>query len=153
MFLHEGKARELSIKTELHPASLNQELKNALIKQGVNPETAKNVLSAVKDDAEVLTHMVQTIKTGVHTVEPKEAALTTSIFFIIGSLPVLVPFLIGVLLDSGPLIPAVFAFIFAMIIISVSGLFIGVLSGQKISSKIIHNILIIAATCTATYLI
>lgn len=151
--LHEGKAKELSVKTELHPASLNQELKNALVKQGIGPVTAKNIISAIKDNTAVLSQMVQTIKTGVFAVAPREAAVTTSLFFIIGTLPVLIPFFIGVFWDSGPLIPAVFAFAFAVIIISVSGLFIGVLSGQKITSKIIYNILIIAGTCTATYLI
>jgi VIT1/CCC1 family predicted Fe2+/Mn2+ transporter len=68
-------------------------------------------------------------------------------------LPILIPFFVGAAWDSAPIIPAFVAFVFAIIIVSIAGLFIGVLSGKKISAQIVHNILLIAGTCTATYLV
>lgn len=151
--LHEGKAKELTIKTEVHPTALKEELENVLTGRGIGLETARNVIGAIGDDVAVLSNMIHTIKSGGEAVVPREAVVTTSTFFIIGTLPILIPFFVGVFWDSGPLIPALVAFVFAIIVISIAGLFIGVLSGQKISVKIIHNILVIAGTCTATYLV
>jgi VIT1/CCC1 family predicted Fe2+/Mn2+ transporter len=151
--LHEGKTRELIIKTEVHPTSLKEELENALTGQGISRETAKGIIGALGDDVVVLSHMIRTIKAGGDAVVPKEAAVITSLFFVVGTLPILIPFFVGAVLDSGPFIPAITAFVFAVIIISIAGLFIGVLSGQNISVKIVHNIIVIAGTCTATYLV
>jgi VIT1/CCC1 family predicted Fe2+/Mn2+ transporter len=151
--LYEGKIIELSIKREVHPTVLRGEIENVLVEQGISVETAKNMMDTIGDDVVVLSNLLKTIKSSGEGVVPKEAVVTTSAFFIMGTLPILVPFFIGLVWDSNPLIPAMIAFVFAIIVISIAGLFIGVLSGKKISAKIIHNILVIMGTCTATYVV
>jgi VIT1/CCC1 family predicted Fe2+/Mn2+ transporter len=63
------------------------------------------------------------------------------------------PFFVGIMWNAEPLVPAMIAFAFAIIIVSIAGLFIAVLSGKKISVKVIHNVLIIVVSCASTYLI
>jgi VIT1/CCC1 family predicted Fe2+/Mn2+ transporter len=151
--LYEGKISELSIKREIHPTVLRREIENVLVEKGIGGETAKNMMDAIGDDVVVLSNLLKTIKSSGEGVVPKEAVVTTSAFFIMGTLPILIPFFVGFAWDSGPMIPAIIAFVLAILIISIAGLFIGVLSGKKISAKIIHNILVIMGTCTATYLV
>jgi VIT1/CCC1 family predicted Fe2+/Mn2+ transporter len=151
--LYEGKISELSIKREVHPTVLRREIENVLAEQGIGGETAKNMMDAIGDDVVVLSNLLKTIKSSGEGVVPKEAVVTTSAFFIMGTLPILIPFFVGLVWDSDPMIPAIIAFVLAIIIISIAGLFIGVLSGKKISAKIIHNILVIMGTCTATYVV
>jgi VIT1/CCC1 family predicted Fe2+/Mn2+ transporter len=151
--LYEGKIKELSIKREVHPTLLRGELENVLVEQGISSKTAKNMMDVIGGDAVVLSKLLGTIKSSRGAVVPKEAVVTTSAFFIVGTLPILIPFFVGLVWDSGPMIPAFIAFVFAIMIISIAGLFIGVLSGKKICARIIHNILVIMGTCTATYLV
>jgi VIT1/CCC1 family predicted Fe2+/Mn2+ transporter len=151
--LYEGKISELSIKRDVHPTVLRGEIESVLVEHGIGGETAKNMMDAIGGDVVVLSNLLKTIKSSGEAVVPKEAVMITSAFFIIGTLPILVPFFVGLVWSSAPVIPAIIAFVLAVIIISVAGLFIGVLSGKKISAKIIHNILMIMGTCTATYLV
>ena len=151
--LYEGKIIELSIKREVHPTVLRGEIEDVLVEQGISVETAKNMMDAIGGDVVVLSNLLKTIKSSGEGVVPKEAVLTTSAFFIMGTLPILIPFFVGLAWDSDPMIPAIIAFVFAIVVISIAGLFIGVLSGKKISAKIIHNILVIMGTCTATYVV
>ena len=151
--LHEGRVRELSIKKEVDPAVLRRELENALIDKGISRETARLVIDIVGADTVVLSNLVKTFKIAGEALTPKESVKTTGIFFIIGALPILVPFFVGMLWDLDPLIPALTAFALAIITISMAGLFTAVLSGKKISTKVIHNIFIIVGTCTLTYLV
>jgi VIT1/CCC1 family predicted Fe2+/Mn2+ transporter len=149
--LYEGAIGELSIKREIHPAALRGEIENALAGQGIGGETAKTMMDAVGEDVGVLTNLLKAVKSLGEGVVPKEAVATTSAFFIMGTLPILVPFFVGSAWESDPVIPGIVAFVLAIVVISVAGLFIGVLSGKKISEKIAHNILLILGTCMATY--
>ena len=151
--LHEGRTQELGIKKELNPTVLRRELENALVEKGVSHETARVMMDIIGDDTVVLSNLIKTIKITGESLEPKESVKTTSIFFVIGTLPILVPFFVGVMWDSDPLIPAITAFILAIISISIAGLFMAILSGKKISTRIIHNVFIILGTCTLTYLV
>jgi VIT1/CCC1 family predicted Fe2+/Mn2+ transporter len=101
-------------------------------------------------------HMMEQIADKrLYIVKVKEAipGMTTGIFFVIGALPVLAPFLIGTMWDSNPTIPAIIAFVLAVISISIAGLFMAVLSGKRISTNIMHNLLIIMGTAALTYLV
>jgi VIT1/CCC1 family predicted Fe2+/Mn2+ transporter len=151
--LYEGKLNELSIKKEVHPTVLRRELEDFLVEQGISGEAVKNMMDVIGSDAVLLSKLLKSIKSSGEAVLPKEAVVTTGAFFVMGTLPILTPFFLGLVWDSDPMIPAFIAFIFAIIIVSIAGLFIGVLSGKKVSSKIIHNILVITGTCAATYLV
>ena len=151
--LHEGRVKEIGIKKEVDPTVLRTELGNALIEKGISSETAKLVIDIIGADTIVLSNLVKTIKITGEALTPKESVKTTGIFFVVGTLPILAPFFVGVLWDSSPLIPAITSFAIAIITISIAGLFTAVLSGKKISTKVIHNIFIIVGTCTLTYLV
>jgi VIT1/CCC1 family predicted Fe2+/Mn2+ transporter len=151
--LYEGRVQELSIKQEIHPQRLKRELESLLTKKGIATETAREMMNIIGDDSSVLFNMFKTIEIAEAEIVPQEVVKTTTTFFIIGTLPILTPFFIGRIENTNPLIPATIAFVLAIIIVSIAGLFIAVLSGKKISARIIHNVSIILGASTTTYLI
>jgi VIT1/CCC1 family predicted Fe2+/Mn2+ transporter len=151
--LNEGTDKELTVKKEIHPALLRRELEKDLLERGIGSETIRSILDGIGDNAGVLSSLVKTLRTTVDAPQPKESLKTTGIFFIMGALPVLAPFLIGTMWDANPAIPAIVAFLLAVISISIAGLFMAVLSGKRISTNIVHNLFIIMGTAALTYLV
>ena len=149
--LHEGRTSEIQIKREINPAVLKRELEQALVGKGIRRETVKDIIELIGEDPSILSNLVQSLKSLGEVGEPKEAIKTAGLFFIVGNVPILVPFLAGVMWDSAPLTPAVIAFSLAVLTISTAGFFVAVLSGKKIISKIVHNIAVIMGTCAITY--
>jgi VIT1/CCC1 family predicted Fe2+/Mn2+ transporter len=151
--LYEGKVRELNIKKNVHPVTLKQELENALMEKGISTGTVNDMMQVIGGDVHILSNLIKGLKITEEAIIPLEAVKTTITFFLIGTLPILIPFFVGIMWDAQPLVPAAIAFSLATFIISIAGLFIAVLSGKKIATKIIHNILIIVGACSITYLI
>ncbi|HME41741.1 MAG TPA: VIT1/CCC1 transporter family protein [Syntrophorhabdales bacterium] len=151
--LNEGRDKELTIKKEVNPTLLRRELENDLAGRGISSETVRLILDSIGDDAGVLFSLVKTIRTTAEALHPKESLKTTGMFFIVGAFPVLAPFLIGTMWNSDPTIPAIIAFVLAVISISIAGLFMAVLSGKRIATNIIHNLFIIIGTAALTYLV
>ena len=149
--LHEGRTHDLRIKREINPDVLKRELEKAFIEKGICSETVKDIMGLIGDDTSILSNLVKSLKSLGEVGEPKEAIKTAGLFFIVGNLPILIPFLVGVIWDSAPLSPAVIAFALAVLTISTAGFFVAVLSGKKIISKIVHNIAVIMGTCAVTY--
>ncbi len=114
-------------------------------------ETVKDIMGIIGDDTSILSNLVKSIKSTGEAGEPKEAIKTTGLFFVIGAVPILIPFFIGVMWDHDPLFPAIIAFALAVLTISTAGFFVAVLSGKKIFMKIAHNIFVIMGTCAVTY--
>jgi VIT1/CCC1 family predicted Fe2+/Mn2+ transporter len=151
--LYEGRVKELSIKKDIHPTTLKQELENALLEKGIGDKTVSDMMNVIGDDTHILSNLLQSIKITGEAIVPIEAVKTTIAFFMMGTLPIIMPFFAGIIWNAEPLIPAMIAFALAIIIVSIAGLFIAVLSGKKISVKIVHNVLIIVGACSSTYLI
>jgi VIT1/CCC1 family predicted Fe2+/Mn2+ transporter len=149
--LHEGKTREMDIKKEINPAVLKRELENAFVGKGIRSETVKDIMGIIGDDTSILFTLVKSIKMAGEASEPREAIKTSGLFFIIGAVPILIPFFIGVFGGFAPFIPAMIAFTLAVLTISMTGFFVAVLSGKKILMKMIHNIFVIMGTCAVTY--
>jgi len=149
--LHEGRNREIQVKKAINPAVLKRELEKALVGKGIPNETVKDIMGIIGDDTSILSNLLKSIKMAGEAGEPKEAIKTTGLFFVIGAVPTLMPFFIGVIWDLEPLIPAVMAFTLAVLTISTAGFFVAVLSGKKIFMKIAHNIAVIMGTCAVTY--
>jgi len=150
---NEGECRELDIKKEVHPAVLRRELENALMEKGISNDTVRLIADIVGDDPSVLSCLAKTMRTTGGVLRPKDSVKATGIFFVIGALPVLAPFFVGIMWNSNPFIPAIIAFALAVISISVAGLFTAVLSGKKISTNILHNLCIIMGTSALTSLV
>ncbi len=151
--LYEGQVRELSIKRDVHPVTLRNELEGVFMEKGIGSDTVKDLMSVIGDDVHILSNLVKGLKLTEIAIVPKEAVQTTITFFMIGTLPILIPFFAGLIWDARPWIPAAVAFVLATIIVSITGFFIAVLSGKKISVKVLHNILIIVGASSLTYLI
>jgi VIT1/CCC1 family predicted Fe2+/Mn2+ transporter len=149
--LHEGKSREMHIKKEINPAVLKRELENAFVGKGIRSETVKDIMGIIGDDTSILFTLVKSIKMAGEPGEPREAIKNSGLFFIIGAVPILIPFFIGVFAGGAPFIPAIIAFTLAVLTISMTGFFVAVLSGKKILMKMIHNIFVIMGTCAVTY--
>lgn len=151
--LHEGRTREIHVKREINPAVLKRELELALIENGVGSEVVKAMMGMIGDDTALLSNLLKSIKLVGEVGVPKEAIKTTGLFFIIGALPILLPFFVGQAWNSGPWIPAMVAFFLAILTISGAGFFVAVLSAKKILVRIAHNISVIMGTCVVTYLV
>jgi VIT1/CCC1 family predicted Fe2+/Mn2+ transporter len=151
--LHEGRTREIHAKREIDPAVLKRELELVLIEKGVGGGIVKAIMGIIGDDTTPLSSLLKSITLAGEVGVPKEAIKTTGLFFIIGALPILLPFFIGQAWDSGPWIPAVVAFFLAILTISGAGFFVAVLSVKKILVKIAHSISVIMGTCVVTYLV
>ncbi len=151
--LHEGRVKELNIKKDVHPLTLRKELENELVKKEIGMDTVKDLMKVINDDARILSNLIKTIKIAEDAMIPKEAVKTMIAFFMIGTLPILVPFFMGMIWSVRPWIPSLIAFGLAIMVVSIAGLFIAVLSGKKISAQVIHNILIIVGACSLTYAI
>ena len=151
--LHEGRTREIHVKREINPAVLKRELELVLIEKGVGSEIVKAIMGIIGDDTTLLSSLLKSIKLAGEVGVPKEAIKTTGLFFIIGALPILLPFFAGQAWDSDPWIPAVVAFFLAILTISGAGFFVAVLSAKKILVKITHSISVIMGTCVVTYLV
>lgn len=149
--LHEGRTREIHVKKEINPEALKRELEKAFVGKGIRSETAKDIMGIIGEDTSILSNLLKSLKSLGEAGEPKEAIKTAGLFFIIGAVPILIPFLVGVMWDLAPLIPAVTAFALAVLTISTAGFFVAVLSGKKIFMKIAHNIFVIMGTCAITY--
>jgi VIT1/CCC1 family predicted Fe2+/Mn2+ transporter len=116
--LYEGEISELSIKRELHPAVLRGEIENVLVEQGIGGETARNMMDAIGGDVTVLSNLLKAIKSLGEGVAPREAVVTTSVFFIMGTLPILAPFFVGLVWDSDPMIPGIIAFVLQVFLLA-----------------------------------
>jgi len=151
--LHEGRTREIHVKREINPAALKRELEMVLIEKEVGSETVKTMMGIIGDDTILLSNLLKSIKLAGEVGVPKEAVKTTGLFFIIGALPILLPFFVGQAWNSNPWIPAMVAFSLAILTISGAGFFVAVLSAKKILVKIAHSISVIMGTCVVTYLV
>ncbi len=149
--LHEGRTREIHVKRDINPAVLKRELEKALLGKGIRSDTVKEIMGIIGDDTSILSNLIKSMKSLGEAGEPKEAIKTAGLFFIVGAVPILIPFLVGVMGDTAPLGPAVIAFSLAVFTISMAGFFVAVLSGKKIFMKIAHNIFVIMGTCAVTY--
>jgi len=149
--LHEGRTREIHVKRDINPSVLKRELQKALVAKGIGSETVKDIMGMIGDDTSILCNLVKSMKSLGEAGEPKEAIKTAGLFFILGAVPILIPFFVGVMWNLAPFIPAVTAFVVAVFTISTAGFFVAVLSGKKILTKIAHNIFVIMGTCAVTY--
>jgi len=123
------------------------------IEKGVGSEIVKTMMGIIGDDTTLLSNLLKSIKLAGEVGVPKEAVKTTGLFFIIGALPILLPFFVGQAWDSDPWIPSMVAFFLAILTISGAGFFVAVLSAKKILVKIAHSISVIMGTCVITYLV
>jgi len=151
--LYEGAVEEIKIKRILAENLLTRDLEKALIERGLNKESARLLIDAVKDDAEILSNLLKSIAIEETPVNPKEVATTTGIYYVLGALPAVVPFFLAAPLGVTSVTVAIIAVVLSSIVAFLTGIFTGVLSGIDVKRKALENVLIIIGATAATYLI
>lgn len=151
--LYQGAVEEIKIKKELANNLLTRDLEKALIERGLSQESAKLLINAVKDDTNALSNLLRSIAIEETPVNPKEVAVTTGIYYVLGALPAIVPFFIAAPLGMTSVAVAIIAVILSSIVAFLTGIFTGVLSGIDVKKKALENVLIIIGATAATYFI
>ncbi len=151
--IYEGKVREIEVKEIVSVESLKESLERGLREKGVSSETAKHIVEIIGDDTNVLKNLVKSLNIEESYVNPKEAAITTGVYYILGALPAIIPFFIPLLMPLTSVHAAIIAVIAAAIVSFFSGIFTAVLSGISIKKKAFENVVIIIGAAFATYLI
>ncbi|MGQ4834313.1 MAG: VIT1/CCC1 transporter family protein [Candidatus Asgardarchaeia archaeon] len=151
--IYEGKVREIDIKEVVSIESLKDSLVAGLKEKGVDTETAKHVVEIIGNNTNVLKNLVKSLSIEESYTNPKDAAVTTGVYYILGALPAIVPFFIPLIIPLTSVHAAIIAVIAAAIVSFFSGIFTAVLSGISIKKKSLENVIIIIGAAFATYLI
>lgn len=153
--IHAGEVATIEAKHGIEPKALQNDLEHLLVDNGISFEVAKEVVEVIGDDANVLRNLVRTMKLieSGH-ITPKEAVITTGSFFLLGTLPIVIPFFIYAALGFEQILyPAIIAAILAVIIILIASVYTGVLSNKRPAKEILKFLGIMIVTSAFTYLI
>jgi len=151
--IYEGKIKEVDVKEEIDPQSLKNDLKHALVEKGIEYDVSEKLVEIIGDDKRVLSNLVKSLSIEEVITNPKEAAVTTGTYYILGALPAIIPFFLALAFPITSVTAAIIAVASAAIVSFVSGIFTAVLSGMNIKRKSFENVLIILGSAMATYFI
>lgn len=151
--IYEGAVKEIEVKRAIASPILLKDLKRALIDRGIDTETAKKIVESLKDNPDALENLAKTLEIEETPTNPKEVATTTGLYYILGALPVVIPFFIGHFLSLNTTYIAIAAVILSSIVSFLAGIFTAILSGISIKRKAIENVIIIIGAAFATYTI
>lgn len=151
--IYEGRVKEIDVKELVSLDSLKVDLKSALIEKGVDSSVSEGIVKIIGDDKKALTNLVKSLSIEETLTNPKDAAITTGTYYILGALPAIIPFFLALTLPISSITAAIIAIICAAIVSFFSGIFTAVLSGMNIKRKAIENVLIILGSAIATYFI
>lgn len=151
--LYEGSLQEIKIKETLATDLLETDLERAFIEKGLDVNTVKSLIEAVKEKPEALRNLIKSLAIEETPTNPAEVAKTTGLYYVLGALPAILPFFIAEPFGLSSVHVALIAVSLAIIVSFITGIFTGVLSGINIRKKAIENVLIIVGATIATYLI
>ncbi|NPD88940.1 MAG: hypothetical protein HGN29_09450 [Asgard group archaeon] len=153
--IHVGEIATIEAKHGIEPRALRTDLEHLLVDHGIAFEMAQEVVEVIGDDPDVLRNLVRTMKLlEVGHITPREALITTGLFFLLGTLPTVIPFFIYAFLGYENLLyPAIIATVLAVIVIAVAGVYKGVLSNKRPIFEILKFLGVMIGTSAITYLI
>ncbi len=151
--IYEGKIQELEIKEKVVPDTLKDDLKRALIAKNVEESVADEVVSVLENDTKGLAILLKSLAIEESYEDAKASAITTGKYYILGALPAIIPFFLGFVFPISSIWASIIAIVSAAIISFIAGIFTAVLSGTKIKSKAMKNVLFIIGSAMATYVI
>lgn len=151
--LYEGAVRELDVKDMVARSLLLKDLKLVLEEKGVDRDAVSEIIDGLKENPKALKNLVKSVAIEETPTNPKEVAFTTGIYYIIGALPAILPFLFGDFFPVNTVFIAIIAIVLSSIVSFLAGMFTAILSGTKIIRKALENVLIIIGATLATYTI
>ena len=152
--LKDSRVSEISVKEEIHPEALQEDLKHTLLERDIQQDTINQIISIIGNDYKVLSNLVKSIRMDSGGVSPLTSALVTSGYFFIGGIPIVLPFIFPVFFPAfTPISAAVVAFCIAIIFTFFAGLVIGILSAKSMIRMAIEKITIIIISSGLMYLI
>lgn len=149
--IYEGAVKEIEVKDAIDRSTLVKDLELAFIEKGVDKATAKTITEHLKSNPDVLKNLVTSLAIEETPTNPKEVAITTGVYYILGALPAVLPFFVANFFAISTLEVALIAILLASIVSFFTGIFTAVLSGINIKRKAIENVLIIIGSAIATY--
>lgn len=150
--IYVGKQSDLHAKHKLGAKYVADDLQQSLIEKGLVESIAKDIAQKVADEKAALLGLAETVIIEEELADPKAAATTTGIYYVLGSLPTFVPFFIAIPFGLSPMTAALIAVGLSAILAFVAGVFTAVLSGINIGGKGIKNVLITIGAALVTYL-
>ncbi|MGQ4892146.1 MAG: VIT1/CCC1 transporter family protein [Candidatus Njordarchaeia archaeon] len=144
---------EIEMKKMIDPKLLKRDLILGFKERDVKEDTARKIVEAIEEDPEVLANITESVTVEESPTNPKEVAVTTGVYYILGALPAILPYFIGSFLSIHVVIIAIIAVTSAAIVSFFAGIFTAVLSGINIKRKAFENVLIVIGSSFATYLI
>ncbi|MEM2636807.1 MAG: VIT1/CCC1 transporter family protein [Candidatus Korarchaeota archaeon] len=151
--IYYGKIRELEARAELGDDMLLNELEKVFMERGIPKDDARKVCDSINTFSP---HVLKNILQGLTTSEPdspSKVAKVTGLYYVIGAMPAVIPFIMAAIFGANVTIAIVFALIGAIIVSGTAGIFTAVLSGMSIKKKSASNILIVIGAAIATYII
>jgi len=124
-----------------------------LEEKGVPEDIARNIADIIGENKDLLVDIVKNLRIDELPSEPTKVAKITSIYYIVGATPAVVPFFIAYIFGISPFITVLIAILMASAISFIAGIFTAVLSGTNIKRKAITNALIIIGVTLTTFLI
>ncbi len=151
--IYEGKVSAIDIKEKVGPEYLEEDLRIALKEKGLDDKSASQVVKIIGPDREVITSLLTSIAIEETYDDPKNAAITTGIYYVLGAIPAVAPYFLGFFVPITPIGASIIAIVLCAIISFVAGIFTAVLSGIDIKSKAFKNMVITIGAAAATFFI
>ncbi len=151
--IYEGKVAEIDIKSNFDPKYMADDLKITLKNKGLDDKAASQIVNIVGEDNEVTKALLKSMAIEETYDDPTNAAITTGIYYVLGAIPAVFPFFLGVIIPVTPITASIIAIILCAIISFVAGIFTAVLSGINIKGKAFKNMIITIGAAGATYFI
>ena len=151
--IYKGKMREIDVVESIDINALKTDLRNNLVERGITKLAAKKLVESIGDNPKILKNLLKSLTVEESLSNPREAAVTTGVYYILGALPAVIPFFIPLIIPLSSFNAAIIAVSAAVIVSFFSGIFTAVLSGISIKKKAIENVVIIVGAAIATYFI
>ncbi len=151
--IYEGAVREIEVKNAVARSMLVKDLELSLVEKGIDESTARRIAEGIKDQPEVLKNLLKSLGIEETPTDPKEVAVTTGLYYILGALPAILPFFFAHIFSISTIEVAVIAVLLSSVVSFFTGIFTAILSGIDIKKKAVENVLIIIGATLATYTI
>ncbi|RLI96701.1 MAG: hypothetical protein DRP00_05010 [Candidatus Aenigmatarchaeota archaeon] len=151
--IYTGEVNEIKMKAAVLPDSLKADLSEILKDKGVEEKLVEEMVEELSKNKDAMVNLAISLGVEETPEDPKEVAITTGIYYILGALPAILPFFIGYFFGLDTITIAIIAIAISAIISFVVGIFTAVLSGISIKRKAFENVLIIIGATMATYTI
>ncbi len=149
--IYDGQLSDLHSKHKVGAEYVTDDLVASLDDKGLEHSVSVEIAKKIEQDDNALLGLAEAIIIEEEKSDPKTAAVTTGIYYILGALPAFLPFFFAIPFDLAPLQAAIIAVGLSALLAFIAGIFTAVLSGISIGTKGIKNVIITIGAALATY--